>query len=101
MPDTYISTEPEIEVRKAKYAPAPKTKSTARLAFEEKAYVYREMGMKAEMVAVAVRLPNGALETIVNYHEVKDKLDYYMNAYDDEFRLKTNPAIRIEGFMLV
>lgn len=54
-----------------------------------------------EVLVVAVRLPNGAIETITNYQEVKCKIDYYVNAYDEEFRLKANPDVRIVGYMLV
>lgn len=54
-----------------------------------------------EVLVIAVRLPNGAIETITNYQCVREKIDYYVTAYDDEFRLKSNPEIRIVGYMLV
>jgi hypothetical protein len=54
-----------------------------------------------EVLVVAVRLLNGAIETITNYQEVRGKIDYYVNAYDDEFRLEVNSGIQIVGYMLV
>ena len=53
------------------------------------------------MMAVAVKLPKGAIETIVNYEDLPTKVQYYITAYDDEFLLKTNTSIEIVGFMLV
>jgi len=50
---------------------------------------------------VVVQVPSGALETIVNYVGVSDKIKYYREAYDEEFRLKTNSVIQIVGFLLV
>lgn len=61
-----------------------------------------EAGIKGwEVCIVAVKLPNGAIETITNYQAVQEKIDYYKNAYDDSFRLKSNPNIRIVGYMMV
>lgn len=54
-----------------------------------------------ELLVVAVKLPTGAIETIVNTSKLEEKIHYYMDAYDDEFRLKTNTAIQIVGYMLV
>lgn len=41
-----------------------------------------------ELLVVAIKLPTGAIETIVNTSKLADKIQYYMEAYDDEFRLK-------------
>lgn len=61
-----------------------------------------ESGIKGwEVCVVAVRLPNGAIETITNYQGLPGKIEYYRKAYDDEFRLKANTAIQIVGYMLV
>lgn len=54
-----------------------------------------------ELLVVAVKLPTGAIETIVNTSKLADKIQYYMEAYDDEFRLKTYPVIQVVGYMLV
>jgi len=54
----------------------------------------------AKVLVVAVQLPSGAVETITNYHDIPLKAKYYMDAYDENFRLKTNPSIRIIGYMI-
>lgn len=56
---------------------------------------------KASMLIAAVKLPTGAVEIITNTALIPTKIDYYNTAYDDEFRLKTNPNVRIVGFMFV
>jgi hypothetical protein len=53
------------------------------------------------MLSVAIQLPTGAVEVITNYENLDDKLDYYLNAYDVEFRLKANNEVRLIDFMLV
>ncbi|WP_078428776.1 hypothetical protein [Alkalihalobacterium alkalinitrilicum] len=53
------------------------------------------------LLVVAVQLPSGAIETITNTENIVDKVGYYWNAYDDEFRLKVNPDVRIVGYMIV
>ncbi|MNL78835.1 hypothetical protein D3C87_2053180 [compost metagenome] len=51
---------------------------------------------------MAVESPTGAIETITNHSvNIPGKVEYYKNAYDDNFQLKNNPAISIVGFMLV
>ncbi|WP_207627743.1 MULTISPECIES: hypothetical protein [Bacillaceae] len=50
---------------------------------------------------MAVRLPSGAFETITNTSCIPEKLGYYLNAYDDQFRLKVNPDVKIVGYMIV
>jgi hypothetical protein len=57
--------------------------------------------MKRTYLVVAVKLPTGAIELITNTDQLQTKVDYYRNAYDDNFCLKTNPVIQIVGFMLV
>jgi hypothetical protein len=56
---------------------------------------------KAKYLIVAVKLPTGAIELITNTDQIESKVEYYKNAYDDNFCLKTNPAIQIVGYMLV
>lgn len=53
------------------------------------------------ILVVAVYLPTGATEIITNHYEVESRMKYYMDAYDDEFRLKSNPKVKVTGFMLV
>ena len=55
----------------------------------------------ALLIVVAVKLPTGAVETITNTEYIPEKLGYYLNAYDDEFKLKVNPDIKIVGYMIV
>lgn len=52
-------------------------------------------------LVVAVHLPTGATDIIVSSYEVEEKMEYYLNSYDHEFRLKTNPKVKVTGFMLV
>ena len=55
----------------------------------------------AQVLVAAVRLPTGATEVITNSQNIQAKLDYYASAYDDDFKLKTNSAVSIVGFLLV
>jgi hypothetical protein len=57
--------------------------------------------MKRTCLVVAVNLPTGAVEIITNTSQLASKIEYYKNAYDDNFCLKNNPAIQIVGYMLV
>ncbi|PEE42799.1 hypothetical protein [Bacillus pseudomycoides] len=54
-----------------------------------------------QIISVAVKLPSGAIEVITNTQETNSKVDYYVNTYDHEFRLKHNNQIQIVGYMLV
>jgi hypothetical protein len=56
---------------------------------------------KITYLIVAVKLPTGAIELITNTEQLQSKIEYYRNAYDDNFCLKTNTAIKIVGYMLV
>ena len=53
------------------------------------------------VLVVAVKLPSGAIEVITNTQNIEEKLKYYYEAYDDDFRLKTNTVIKVVGFMVV
>jgi hypothetical protein len=55
----------------------------------------------ARLIVTAVQLPTGAIETITNTAFIPDKLGYLMNAYDEQFRLKANPSVKIVGYMIV
>lgn len=54
-----------------------------------------------EVLVTAVKLPTGAIETIVNTTKLGDKINYLVEAYDDNFVLKNNSNVRIVGYMLV
>lgn len=53
------------------------------------------------VLTVAVKLPSGAIEVITNMEDTAEKVLYYTDKYDDDFRLKANPAIQIVGCMVV
>lgn len=55
----------------------------------------------AVYLIVAVKLPTGAIELITNTQDINSKVEYYLNAYDDDFRLKNNRDIQIVGYMIV
>lgn len=56
---------------------------------------------KPKVLVVAVLLPTGAIETITNTQYIDEKLDYYATSYDESFRLRHNPMVKIIGYMLV
>lgn len=53
-----------------------------------------------EVLVTLVKLPSGAIETIVNHDGIRSKIEYINNAYDDEFKLKANPEVEIVGFVV-
>ncbi|GAA0861724.1 hypothetical protein [Paraclostridium tenue] len=51
---------------------------------------------KQEYIGVAIEMPNGAIEIIINLNNnFKDKINYYKDKYDDELRMKNCPNIKI------
>lgn len=60
-----------------------------------------ENDYKPTYFITAVRLPSGAIELAVNTTEIVEKIDYILEAYDEEMRLKTNTEIRMEQLMVV
>ena len=52
-------------------------------------------------MVVAVKLPTGATEIIINTENIQSKYEYYLSAYDEEMKLKTNSDIQIVGCMFV
>lgn len=54
------------------------------------------------LFVVAIKFPNGKGEIITNSEgNIENKYLYYLEAYDDNMRLKSNPDIRIVDFMLI
>ena len=54
------------------------------------------------VMIVVVKLPNDAFEVIQNFKgNIENKYRYYLEAYDDYMRLKTNPKVRIVKLVLV
>lgn len=50
---------------------------------------------------LATRIPSGAIETMVNYEGIPDKVKDVLSRYDEDFRLKGNPSVQIVGYLLV
>ena len=52
-------------------------------------------------MVVAVKLPTGYTEIIINTEGIDSKVRYYEGAYDDEMCLKTNSNVQILAWMFV
>lgn len=52
-------------------------------------------------MVIAVKLPTGATELIINTDNIESKYDYYLNAYDDDMCLKTNKEVKVVGILCV
>lgn len=62
-----------------------------------------EMSKKESKICLTTSctLPSGAVETITNYHNLDEKIEYLLNAYDEKLHLKTMKDIKLVGCMLV
>ena len=49
----------------------------------------------------AVKLPTGAIELAINNENIVEKIDYILEAYDEDMKLKTNPEISMSNMMIV
>lgn len=56
---------------------------------------------KPQYIITAVKLPNGAIEIAINDKEIASKIDYILDAYDDNMHLKTNENIIMQNIMIV
>ena len=56
---------------------------------------------KPQYLITAVKLPTGAIELAVNNQNIADKIDYILEAYDDDMWLKTNTSIKMENILIV
>lgn len=56
---------------------------------------------KPSYIVAAVKLPTGAIELAVNTENIEEKIDYIIEAYDDNMRLKTNDSIVMQNIMIV
>lgn len=56
---------------------------------------------KPSYLVTAVKLPTGAIELAVNTEKITEKLEYILEAYDDEMRLKINPEVSMQNLMVV
>ena len=74
---------------------------TSKLSLKEHLSAVAETTGDPRALVVAVELPTGSLELITNTSNIDSKLEYYTTMYDDEFRLRANPKVRIVGAMIV
>lgn len=54
-----------------------------------------------QYIITAVKLPTGAIEIAINDKEIASKIDYILEAYDDDMHLKTNTSIVMQNIMIV
>ena len=59
------------------------------------------MPFKPQYIVTAVKLPTGAVEIAINDKEIEAKIDYILEAYDGDMRLKTNRSIVMQNIMVV
>lgn len=52
-------------------------------------------------IITAVKLPTGAIEIAVNNTSIIQKLEYILEAYDENMCLKTSPDIVMQNVMIV
>lgn len=62
----------------------------------------KKLNKSAKIVIVTtVLLPSLAVETLVNYHELEEKADYLLNAYDKNLCLKTFDKIKLLDVIVI
>lgn len=74
---------------------------TSKLTLKEQLIAVAETIKEPKVLVVAVQLPTGAIEIITNTTNIDAKLEYYTTMYDDEFKLRANPKIKVIGAMIV
>jgi hypothetical protein len=52
-------------------------------------------------IITAVKLPTGAIEIAVNDKLIKEKLEYILEAYDDDMHLHANKDVVLVNLMVV
>lgn len=96
--------EAEKRIRKEQSQDKKGRRMTARALrrdFELKAKPIVQEETWNRIIVTAVKLDTGHVEIITNYNNVKDKVRYYLDNYDEEFRLKRNPDIQIVNYMII
>jgi hypothetical protein len=53
------------------------------------------------LIVTVVLLPTGAREVITNYEKLQEKIDYLLNAYDDNLQLKACSDIKLLDFIIM
>lgn len=56
---------------------------------------------KPTYLITAVKLPTGAIELAINNTDIPAKIEYILETYDDEMKLKRNPEIAMVQLMVV
>jgi hypothetical protein len=56
---------------------------------------------KPTYLITAVKLPTGAIELAINNDNIPAKIDYILEAYDENMHLKSNPEIVMQQLMVV
>lgn len=54
-----------------------------------------------QYIVTAVKLPTGAVEIAVNNSNIAEKIDYILDAYDENMCLKTNTEVVMQNIMIV
>lgn len=65
---------------------------------EEFKYILENCTEEAK-ICLAIKMSDGSTELIINQN-AKKKAEYILAAYDEELRLKGNPAIEIVSWMI-
>jgi hypothetical protein len=56
---------------------------------------------KPTYLVTAVKLPTGAIELAINNENIPAKINYILEAYDENMHLKSNPEIVMQQLMVV
>ena len=68
---------------------------------EEEKSMGLEASFKPTYLITAVKLPTGAIELAINNENIPAKIDYILEAYDEDMHLKSNPEIVMQQMMVV
>lgn len=60
-----------------------------------------EPTLKPTYLVTAVKLPTDAIEITVNTSNIEQKIEYILEAYDDDMKLKSTPEIQMTNLMIV
>lgn len=56
---------------------------------------------KPTYLVTAVKLPTGAIELAINTENIREKIEYILEAYDENMMLKANSDIVMQNIMVV
>lgn len=65
------------------------------------AFMEGENAFEPTYIITAVKLPTGAIEIAMNNENIKEKIEYILDAYDEDMCLKNNPDICMQNIMIV